>query len=308
MEGVPLIKFREEVREARDSGGPVVALESAMITHGLPFPDNLETALAMEQDVRDAGATPATICLLDGEIRAGLSETELARLAETSDALKVSTRGLAYALATNRSAGTTVSGTMWIAALAAIEFFGTGGIGGVHYGASESGDVSSDLTELSRTPVAVVCAGVKSILDIGRTMEHLETSGVPVFGYGTDEFPAFFSGSSGHPAPFRLDSASQAAETWVLHRQLGLHGGAVFACPPPVTVDNQAQLEAAIRQANQEAVETGIRGGDVTPFVLRRVSEITDGASIRVNIALLRNNARTAAEIAVEYQKATARS
>lgn len=295
------VKLSDEVAEARAGSRSVVALESALITHGLPYPLNLQTAREMEQDVRDSGAIPATICLLDGEIRVGLSIDQLARLAESNDPIKVSSRGLAWAAATGQTAGTTVSGTMWIAGLTRIQFFGTGGIGGVHHDAAETGDISTDLLELARTPVAVISAGVKSILDIGRTLEYLETAGVPVYGYQSDEFPAFFSGESGLPAPYRLENAAQAAAVWHRQRQLELPNGAVIACPPPVNADDADALQAAIDQANREARDQQVRGGDVTPFVLHRIAEITDGASVRVNIALLRNNARIAAEIAVAY-------
>jgi pseudouridylate synthase len=294
-----MIHLSDEVATALDEGRPVVALESTLITHGLPRPLNYQTAAEMEQDVRDIGAVPATICLLDGVIHVGLREAELSRLAELDNAIKISSRGIAYAVGTYRSAGTTVSGTMWIASKVGIDIFGTGGIGGVHYGASETEDISTDLTELTRTPVAVVCAGIKSILDIGRTLEYLETAGVPVFGYQTDAFPAFFSGISGYSAPYRLESAEQAANVWRMHRELNLPSGSVIACPPPISVGDGESLETAIRQANQEAIEQGISSGDITPFVLRRIAEITDGASVRVNVALLRNNARIAAEIAV---------
>jgi pseudouridylate synthase len=295
------LRLSQEVTEALAAGQPVVALESTLITHGLPHPLNWHTARGMEQDVRDVGAIPATICVLDGEIRVGLAEDELERLADFDDAIKVSSRGLPYAVATRQTAGTSVSGTMWIAHHAGIMFFGTGGIGGVHVGASESGDISTDLAELARVPVVVVCAGVKSILDIGRTLEYMETVGIPVYGYQTSEFPAFFSGNSGFPAPYRLSSAHQVADVWHSHQALGLPGGMVVACPPPVTVDDGADLQAAIEQANREVIEQQVRSGDVTPFVLNRVAEITDGASVRVNIALLRHNARIAAEIAVAY-------
>lgn len=301
MNGLSLFTICDEVADAQSRGKPIVALESALITHGLPYPLNLQTALEMEQEVRDAGATPATICILDGEIRIGLSTDQATRLAESNDPIKVSSRGIAWATATGKTAGTTVSGTMWIAGLTGIQFFGTGGIGGVHHGAAESGDISTDLLELARTPVAVISAGVKSILDLGRTLEYLETAGVPVYGYQSDEFPAFFSGVSGFPAPYRLENAAQAAAVWHRQRQLELPCGAVIACPPPVNADDADALQPAIDQANREAREQHVRGGDITPFVLRRIAEITDGASIRVNIALLGNNARIAAEIAVAY-------
>lgn len=298
------LKLSDEVAAAFEQHKPVVALESTLITHGLPRPLNEQTAREMEQEVRNAGAAPATICLFDGSIHVGLDEQQLSHLASLDDVIKISSRGVAYALANHMNAGTTVSGTMWIAAQAGIHFFGTGGIGGVHFGAETSGDISTDLSELARTPVAVVSSGVKSILDIGRTLEYLETAGIPVFGYQTDEFPAFFSGSSGFDAPYRVESADHAATIWNTHRELELPTGILIACPPPVTVEDEAALESAIQQANREAQEREISSGEITPFVLRRIAEITDGASVDVNIALLRNNARIAAEIAVAAWKA----
>jgi pseudouridylate synthase len=292
-------RINDEVAGALEARRPVVALESTLITHGLPRPLNLETAQTMEAEVRSAGAVPATIAVLNGEIRVGLSEQELTQLATNEEALKVSSRGLSYVVATGQDAGTTVSCTKWAAQRVGIRYFATGGIGGVHHGASESGDVSTDLTELARTPVAVVCSGAKSILDIARTLENLETLGVPVFGYETDEFPAFFSRSSGHPVPYRLDGASEAAQVCRTHWELGQPSGLVIASPPPMPVEDQDSMLKAIEQANQEAREQSVVGGDVTPFVLQRIAELTDGASLRVNTALLIHNAFVAAEIAV---------
>lgn len=291
------------VNEAIEQGKPVVALETALVTHGLPRPRSIETALAMEERVRERGATPATIGVIDGEIIVGMTTGDLERLSSADNALKVSSRGLPYAIGTGSSAGLTVSGTAWLAARVGIDFFATGGIGGVHFGAEETGDISTDLWELARTPVVVVCSGVKSILDIGRTLEYLETAGVPVYGYDTDEFPAFFSGSSGFPAPYRLDSVEQAARIWQAQRQLDLHRAAVIACPPPVPVDDASALERAIDQANREVREQHITSGDVTPYILRRIAEITGGASIDVNVALLEHNARIAGEIAMAHHR-----
>ncbi len=287
-----------EVEQALLANQPVVALESTLITHGLPYPLNLQTAQQMEQEVRNAGATPATICLLDGEIRVGLNDDELSRLAEPGDTVKISSRGIGWAIATKQTAGTTVSGTMWVAAKVGIELFGTGGTGGVHVGASETGDISTDLFELARTPVAVVSSGVKSILDIGRTLEYLESVGVPVFGFQTDQFPAFFSGSSGHSAPMRLENAVEAARTWQVHRDLGIETGMLIACPPPITLDDAGMLQQAVDQANREARKAGISSGAVTPFVLGRIAELTDGESLRINTALLKHNAAIAGSIA----------
>jgi pseudouridylate synthase len=295
-------RLGRSVRDALYGNKPVVALETALVTHGLPEPLNLSTALEMEQEVRQAGAVPATVGVLNGEIIIGMSQEELHQLASSTDPLKVSSRGLPYAATTGSSAGLTVSATSWLAGMAGIEFFATGGIGGVHFGASETGDISSDLMELSRARVAIVSSGIKSILDIGRTLEYLETAGVPVYGYQTDEFPAFFSGFSGFPVPYRLDTIEQAAQVWQKQQSLGLPCSALIACPPPVSVENADASQAAIDQANQEAQGAGVTGGAITPFVLRRIAEITDGASIDANVALLRNNARIAGEIASAFK------
>lgn len=293
------VRLGDDVRDALASGRAVVALESTLITHGLPRPLNAETALAMESEVRAGGAVPATVAVLGGVLRVGLTAEEIEQLAEATDVLKVSSRGLGYALATSRTAATTVSGTMWAAKLAGLRVFATGGIGGVHRGAERSGDVSTDLLELSRTQVAVVCAGAKSILDIGRTLEYLETAGVPVLGLGTREFPAFLTPRSGFAVPFPVASARECASVLRAHRRLGLPGGVLIAVPPPESDADAAAIKEATARAVQEAEEGGISGGEVTPFLLRRVAELTDNVSLRANIALLRNNARVAADIAV---------
>ncbi|MDQ3856005.1 MAG: pseudouridine-5'-phosphate glycosidase [Chloroflexota bacterium] len=277
----------------------MVALESALITHGLPHPLNVQTALAMEAEVWSAGALPATIAVLDGAVRLGLTEEELQRLAATTNALKVSSRGLAYAIATGATAGTTVSGTMWVASRAGIRYFATGGIGGVHRHVERTGDVSTDVLELSRTPVAVVCAGAKSILDIPRTLEYLETAGVPVLGYRTTEFPAFYTPSSGCPTPFSASGPQEAARVFRVHRRLGLPGGVLIACPPPASDLDATKLTQVIERSVREADECGIKGSELTPFLLRRVADLSGGESLRANVALLRNNARIAGEIAV---------
>lgn len=295
---IEYLKLSDEVVAALGEGRPVVALESTLITHGLPRPLNAETALGMESEVRSAGAVPATIAVLDGLVRVGLGEDELRQLAATEDALKVSSRGLGYALATGRTAATTVSGTMWVAKRAGIRYFCTGGIGGVHRDATRTGDVSTDLLELARTSVAVVCAGVKSILDIGRTLEYLETMGVLVLGYDTEEFPAFYTARSGLPVPYSVSGPEEAAKVLRAHRRMGLPGGVLIACPPPESEVDEAKLRGAIERAVREAEDSGVRGADVTPFLLSRVSELSGGASLRANLALLRNNARIAAGIA----------
>ncbi len=296
---IEYVKLSSEVMQALGEGRPVVALESTLITHGLPRPLNAETALAMESEVHSTGATPATVAVLGGRLRVGLAPGEIEQLAASESVLKVSSRGLAYALASGRAAATTVSGTMWAAKLAGIRYFATGGIGGVHRGAARTGDISTDLLELARTQVAVVCAGAKSILDLNLTLEYLETAGVPVLGYGTLEFPAFFTPRSGHQLEHSVDSAQEAARVFRAHRRLGLPGGMLFACPPPTSPEDEATLESATQQAVAEAEAQGVRGGELTPWLLRRLAELTNGASLEANVALLRNNARIAGEIAV---------
>lgn len=296
---IEYLKYNNEVILALGDGRPVVALESTLITHGLPHPTNAQTALAMEAQVRSAGAVPATVAVLDGLLRVGLDEEEIRALATADGVLKVSSRGLAYALVSGRTAATTVSGTMWAAKLAGIRYFATGGIGGVHRGAERTGDISTDLLELARTPVAVVCAGVKSILDIGRTLEYLESAGVPVLGYGTEEFPAFLTAKSGHRAPYSVSDAPEAARVFRAHRRLGLPSGIVIASPPPPSDLDEATLEQATVRALREAEEQGMTGAALTPWLLARVADLTDGASLRANTALLQQNARIAAQIAV---------
>lgn len=290
-----------EIRGAITTGAPVVALESTIITHGMPFPQNLETAQAVEETVRNAGAVPATIAVLDGRLKIGLEADALARLANTRDAMKCSRTDLAYAIAARRTASTTVAATMLAAASAGIEVFATGGIGGVHRGGEASLDISADLIELARSDVITVCAGAKAILDLPKTLEVLETQGVPVIGYASDELPAFWSRDSGLKAPLRLDSATQIAALWRTRASLGQTGGMLVANPLPGDAEiPAAELTGHIRQANAEAEAQGIAGKAVTPFLLARMNELTDGRTLEANIALIRNNARLAAEIAVE--------
>jgi pseudouridine-5'-phosphate glycosidase len=294
----PLIRS-EEVATALNAGRPVVALESTIIAHGMPHPTNLDTAQAVEAAVRGAGTVPATIAVLDGVIRVGLSASELERVATSPDLPKLSRRDLPFAIAQGGSGATTVAATMIGAHMAGIRVFATGGIGGVHRGAEASFDISADLEELARTPVAVVCAGAKLILDLPKTLEVLETRGVPVVGYGTDDFPAFYCRSSGLPVPQRIDSAADVAR--LIAAQDGLPGpcGAVIAVPVPEGDDLPREtIDRAIDQALEEAEGRGITGKEVTPFLLERVVEITGGASLTANIALVRNNARVAGEIA----------
>jgi len=291
-----------EMREALAVGMPVVALESTIITHGMPAPRNLETARQLEEEVRAAGALPATIAILDGRIRIGLEAAELERLADEKEVAKVSRADLPAVLAAGGVGSTTVAATMICAELAGIRVFATGGIGGVHRGAGESFDVSADLQELARTPVAVVCAGAKAILDLAKTLEVLETFGVPVIGYGCDELPAFYSRGSGLPVPLRRDSAAEIAAVMATKWRLGLGGGLVVANPIPREAEiPAAEIAGHIETALAEAARQGVQGKAVTPFLLARLEQLTGGASLEANVALVRSNARLAAEIATVY-------
>jgi pseudouridylate synthase len=292
----------DEVREALPAGRPIVALESTLIAHGLPWPTNLETANAAELAVREHGAVPATIAVWKGRPTIGLSPDQIGELAREATVLKASRRDLAAAVGQGRTAATTVAGTMFLAHRAGIQVFATGGIGGAHRDCDTAFDVSADLVELSRTPVLVVCAGAKSILDLPRTLEILETLGVPVIGYGTDRFPAFYVRDSGLRASARVDTPAEAARLFLAHIRMG-GGGAVLAQP----IAEEAALlsdevEAAILQADDEAQARGIRGGAVTPFLLSRLAELTGGRSLRANQALIIANARFAAQVAGELQ------
>lgn len=295
-------KLSREVAQALAAGGPVVALESTIITHGMPYPANLETALAVEDVVRQNGAVPATIAVIDGELRAGLERAELEALAQAKGVVKASGRDLAVAMVRKQSAGTTVSATMLLADLAGIDIFATGGVGGVHRGAEQSFDISADLTELGRTKTAVVCAGVKSILDIAKTLEYLETQRVPVIAYGTDEFPAFFTRTSGFKADHRLDTAEEIASAMHLHHRLGTGTGLLIANPiPEEAALSNAFIDGTIADAVREAEERGIGRKELTPFLLARINEISKGESLKANIALVKNNAALAAHMAVAY-------
>ncbi len=298
----PDLVLTEEVRTALAEHRPVVALESTIISHGMPYPQNVEMARGVEQIVRDGGAVPATIAILDGRLHIGLGADELELLATHPQVAKVSVRDIAHVVATAGHGATTVAATMRLAALAGIRVFVTGGLGGVHRGAPESFDISADLTELSLTDVAVVSAGVKSILDIGLTLEKLETLSVPVVAYGTDEFPAFFSRSSGFRAPMRLDTPDAVARMMDAKWRLGLAGGVSIVNPVPEADEIPAeQIDSVIVQALAEMDAAGVGGKDATPFLLKRIVEITGGASLATNIALVRNNARVGTEIAVAY-------
>ena len=289
-----------EVREAINENRPVVALESTIIAHGMPHPQNLETAQALEQIIRDAGAVPATIAVIAGDFKVGLTAAELFVLATEQDVMKLSVRDLPLAAAKRLHGATTVAATMRLAARAGIRVFATGGIGGVHRGAETTFDISADLTELAETPVAVVSAGAKSILDIGRTLEMLETLSVPVIAYQSDIFPAFYSRESGFAAPMRLDTPLEIANFLKARWELSPKGGVSIANPIPAADEiPAAKIEGTIRAALDEAAKQGIAGKETTPFLLKRVNEVTAGASLKANIALVKNNARLAAEIAV---------
>ena len=300
----PSLRLSAEVAQALDAGRPVVALESTIISHGMPYPRNVAMAVEVEQIIRDGGATPATIAVLDGVPRIGLDRDELETLATHPDVAKVSLRDLPYVVARKAHGATTVAATMRLAALAGIRVFVTGGLGGVHRGAETSFDISADLTELGQTDVAVVSAGVKSILDIGLTLERLETLGVPVVVHGSDEFPSFYSRSSGHAAPLRADSADELAAMMRAKWDLGLHGALTVANPVPVEDEIPAdEIGVLIDRALAECSERGIHGKDITPFLLGRIVELSEGRSLDTNIALVRSNARLGAALAVAYQR-----
>ena len=303
----PSLALSPEVSDALAAGRPVVALESTIISHGMPYPRNVDMAVEVEQVIRDGGATPATIAVLDGVPRIGLDRDELETLATHPDVAKVSIRDLPHVIARKGHGATTVASTMRLAALAGIPVFVTGGLGGVHRGAATSMDISADLTELGHTNVTVVSAGVKSILDIGLTLEALETLGVPVVAFGADEFPSFYSRSSGYAAPLRVDTVEQLAEMMRAKWDLGLDGAISVANPVPAEDEIPAEeIGSLIEQALAEADERGIHGKDVTPFLLGRIVELSDGRSLETNIALVRANARLGAALAVAYGRLTA--
>jgi pseudouridine-5'-phosphate glycosidase len=297
------ITLSEEVRVAKEQGKPIIALESTIISHGMPYPQNVKTAREVEQIIRDNGAVPATIALVDGKIKIGLSDDELEMFGKSSDVAKASRRDLAYLLATKKKGATTVAATMICAELAGIHIFVTGGIGGVHRGAETTMDISADLEELAQTNVAVICAGAKSILDLGLTMEYLETKGVPVMGYQTDLLPSFYTRSSKFPVNFRADDAESIASTLKTKWDLGLKGGAVIANPIPeeYAMDEQ-MITDVIETALKEAEENNISGKDATPFLLAKVKELTGGKSLDSNIQLVKNNAVLGAKIAVSLE------
>ena len=298
------IEYSPEVAQARAENRPLVALESTIITHGMPFPQNVETARRVEAEIRDHGAVPATIAVLDGRLHVGLTDAQLDRLGQASDVAKLSRADFAACLARGGNGATTVAATMIAARLAGIEVFATGGIGGVHRGAEDSFDISADLHELARTPVTVVAAGAKAILDLPKTFEVLETLGVPVIAYGQDVLPAFWSSTSEMPAPLRMDSATEIAGAARMRAALGLGGGQLVANPIPTEAEIPAdELRPVIEQALAEAEVQGIAAKAVTPFLLGRIFELTEGRSLEANIELVLNNARLGAAIAAELGK-----
>ena len=294
-----LLSLSPEVTQARAAGKPIVALESTIISHGMPYPQNVQMATEVENIIRDAGAVPATIAVIDGKICIGLTAGQLTLLASSPQAMKVSRRDLAFALSQRQIGATTVAATMICAELAGIEVFVTGGIGGVHRGAATSFDISADLKELARTSVAVVCAGVKSILDIGLTLEYLETHGVPVMSVGQAGFPAFFTRTSGFQADFRLDTAHEQARFVRTKWQLGLFGGVVIGNPVPAHAAlADADINVLIERALADATTAGVTGKAITPFLLERIVALSDGRSLACNIALVKNNALVGAQLA----------
>jgi pseudouridylate synthase len=298
------LDFSQEVIEAKNEGRPVVALESTIISHGMPYPQNVQTAREVEQIIRENGAVPATIAILDGKIKIGLSDEELEYLGHSKNVEKASRRDLAYLLSTGKNGATTVAATMICAELANIEVFVTGGIGGVHREAGTTMDISADLQELAKTNVAVVCAGAKSILDLGLTLEYLETQGVPVVGYGTDSLPAFYTRTSPHNVNFRLDTPDAIADMIKTKWDLGLNGGIVVVNPiPEDDAMEESFIADVIEKALAEAKKKHIDGKQVTPFLLGKVKELTEGKSLVANIALVKNNARVGAKIAASLSK-----
>jgi pseudouridine-5'-phosphate glycosidase len=296
------IAFSREVEAARSHNAAIVALESTIITHGMPYPGNLEMARSVEAIIRAEGAVPATIAVIDGTLHVGLEPEMLEKLARTPDAMKLSRADLAFAIAERRTGATTVAATMIAAARAGIRVFATGGIGGVHRGAEETFDISADLEELARTGVIVVCAGAKAILDIPKTLEVLETRGVPVVTYESEEFPAFWSRASGFRSPLTLNSPAAIANFQTVREQLGLLGGMLIANPVPLAAEiPRDEMEIYIGRALAKADDEGIVGKAVTPFLLGTIFELTEGRSLETNIALVQNNARLAAEIAVAF-------
>ena len=299
------LEINSEVKEALNAGKAVVALESTIISHGMPYPQNVEMAKKVEKIIREKGAVPATIAIMDGKLKVGLTEEEIDRLGKKGlEVIKASRRDIPFILAKKVEGATTVASTMIVAALAGIKVFATGGIGGVHRGAETTMDISADLEELANTNVAVVCAGAKSILDIGLTLEYLETHGVPVVGFGTEEMPAFYTRKSGFKVDYKVDTAKELAEALNTKWELGLKGGVVVANPIPEEFQlDYDMITNVINKAVVEAEEKGIKGKESTPFLLSKVKEITEGKSLDANIELVYNNARLASDLAIELSK-----
>lgn len=298
------LDINPEVAKALEEGKPVVALESTIISHGMPYPKNVETALNVEKIIRDNGAVPATIAILQGRLKVGLTREEIEYLGQGKEVVKTSRRDIPFIVAKKLDGATTVASTMILANLAGIKVFATGGIGGVHRGAQETFDISADLQELANTNVAVVCAGAKSILDIGLTLEYLETQGVPVVGFGTDELPAFYTRKSGFGVDYRVDSAKELADALKAKWDLGLNGGLVVANPIPKEYQmDYDTITKVINEAVKEAKEKGIKGKESTPFLLSKVKESTGGESLESNIQLVYSNAKVGAQLAVELSK-----
>ncbi|MFW5786673.1 MAG: pseudouridine-5'-phosphate glycosidase [Halanaerobiales bacterium] len=295
--------IKPEVKEALSSGKPVVALESTIIAHGMPYPENVQTAIDLENTIRKQGAVPATVGIINGQIKVGLSESEIEDLAKADKVYKVSRRDFPFVLSAKEMGATTVAGTMIAAARAGIEVFVTGGIGGVHKGAESNFDISADLQELKETNVTVVAAGAKSILDIGLTLERLETFGVPVLGYKTEEFPAFYSRSSGFKVDYRVNDPREAARIIKTKRTINLGGGILIANPIPEKDEIKYEvINSVINQAQKEAEKEGITGKELTPFLLDKIKELTGGTSLKANISLVKNNAMVGARVARELQ------
>ena len=299
------LSISPEVQKALDEGRPVVALESTIISHGMPYPQNVETALKVEQTIREGGAVPATIAIIGGKLKAGCTPDEIEYLGHKGQAVtKASRRDLPVLIARGEDGATTVTTTMIIAAMAGIRVFATGGIGGVHRGAEKTMDISADLEELAMTPVMVICAGAKSILDLGLTLEYLETKGVPVIGYGTDEMPAFYTRSSGFGVDYRMDDPAEIAAALNEKLRLGIAGGTLIVNPVPEEYSmDKAVIDKAIADAIEEAEKRGIKGKATTPFLLAKVKELTGGESLKANIALVYNNVALAARVAAELNR-----
>ena len=298
------IDISEEVKVALSKGLPIVALESTIISHGMPYPQNVETALEVERIIIDKGAVPATIAIINGRLKVGLSHDEIDYMGKTKDIAKVSRRDIPYIVSKKMDGATTVSSTMIIAALADIKVFATGGIGGVHRGAEYSMDISADLEELAHTNVAVVCAGAKAILDLGLTLEYLETKGVPVLGYNTDTLPAFYTVQSDYKVDYNMKSAEEIASLIYSKWAMGLDGGVLVTNPIPAEFSMERSLiEDAISEAVEEAKQLGIKGKAATPYLLAKIAAITEGQSLNSNIQLVYNNAKLASDIAIELNK-----